>query len=154
MRDRWAPLLCLGGSPLRLARQNIPSPTIPSFGGSIRGITWPIGEWGAPFSTGRLRLGSGAAFRGLVIAFLRPCELRFRLLLLRSLGFAFLSAISRFRWYRFAFLALRLALGLLAVAAVSLRQFLILPFGVGFSYVRRFRVCVMLFVCGIQRPLF
>ena len=86
------------------------------------GFTWARGLADRP----PLVLGSagrqfGAALRGVVFALFRPCDRRFRLLLLRSLCLAFLSALWRLRWFRFTFLALRLALGLLAVAVVSLR---------------------------------
>ena len=106
-----------------------------------------------PFLPGASGRGFVAVFRGLVFALLRPCDRLFRSLLLRSLCFALLSALSRLRRFRLAFLASRLVLGLLAVVSVALRHFLVLPFGVGLSYVRWFRVCVLRFVCVIQRPL-
>ena len=67
---------------------------------------------------------------------------------MRSLLLAFLSSSSLLRRFRFALLALRLALGLLVVVVVSLRQFC--RFGIGSSYVRCFRVCFLLFgaSCG------
>ena len=93
-------------------------------------------------------MGFGVAFRRLVFALFRPFSRRFRLLLLRSLRLALLSALSRLRRLRFLLLALRFVLGLLAVAAVSMRQFWFSPFVVGFSYLRRFRVCVFCVPCA------
>ena len=56
--------------------------------------------------------------------------------------FASVSAFARLRWFRFYFLALRLASGLIAVAAVSHRQFFSFALGVRSSFVGWFRVCV------------
>ena len=45
--------------------------------------------------------------------------------------------------FLFAFLALNVALGILLVAVVPLRLFLVLPLGVGPIYVRCFHVCIL-----------
>ena len=103
--------------------------------------TGPRGRAGGPVGIGFLRQGIWRGVSRHNLRLFRPFGRRLRLLLLRSLCSALLSALSRLRWFRFAFLALRLALGLLAVA---LRHFLVLPLGVlmcgGFVFAFFFRV--------------
>ena len=117
------------------------------------GIKRTHGPEGVPFSTGRLWRG---IWRGvsrlsprLVSAMWSAVSFVTVTVFVLGVSIGLIAVVV----VSFCFLSLRLALGLLAVAVVPLRQFLVSPFGVGFSYVRWFRVCVLLFVCVIRRPI-
>ena len=108
----------------------------------------------APFATGRLwqRIWRGASRHSLRLSSVIWLAVSFIIIVtffVFGVAFGLIAVVV----VSFCFLSLRLALGLLAVAVVPLRQFLVSPFGVGFSYVRWFRVCVLLFVCVIRRPI-